>query len=116
MTTDNESKKDEKKVVRKIPDLPKLIVSGSPTHLCRTQIEKLTACTDIEKKFAINITMQMLLDGVTEGIIGKVLDNLENNEVVTVHASTLIHDFDGFSDDSLSNEMTKSRKNNELFG
>jgi len=108
LITDNESKKDEKNIERKIPDLPKLIVSGSPTHLCNTQIEKLTACDDIEKKFAISINMQMLLDGVTDLIVNKVLDNLNNNEVVTVHASTLIHDFDGFSDDSLTNEMTKS--------
>lgn len=101
--------KEEKIKVKQIPNLPKLIISGSPTHLCNTQIEKLSASEEIENKFAININLQMLIEGVTENIINKVLENLEQKDVVTVHASTLIHDFDGFSDDSLSNEMTKPK-------
>ncbi len=101
--------KEEKVKKPKVPNLPKLIISGSPTHLCNTQIEKLIASEEIEKKFAININMQMLLDGVTEEVVDKVINNLEQKDVVTVHASALIHDFDGFSDDSLSNEMTKSK-------
>ena len=99
--------KDEKTIKKNIPNLPKLILSGSPTHICNTQIEKLTASEEIENKFTINLNMQMLLDGVTEETIQKVLQNLEQKDVVTVHASNLIHDFDGFSDDSLDNEMTK---------
>lgn len=101
--------KEEQILNKRIPKLPKLIISGSPTHLCNTQIEKLTASEEIENKFAISINMQMLLDGVTEEIVDKVINNLEQKEVVTVHASTLIQDFDGFSDDSLSNEMTKPK-------
>ena len=101
--------KEEKISTPKIPNLPKLIISGSPTHLCNTQIEKLTVSEEIENKFAINLNMQMLLDGITEDVVNKVITNLEQKDIVTVHASTLIHDFDGFSDDSLSNEMTKSK-------
>lgn len=93
----------------KIPNLPKLIVSGSPTHLCRTQIEKLTASEEIENKFAISITMQMLMEGISEEVVNKVLNALENNNIVTIHASSLIQEFDGFSDDSLDNEMTKPK-------
>lgn len=102
-------RKEEQVTAKKIPVLPKLIISGSPTHLCNTQIEKLSACEDFENKFAINVTMQMLLEGVTEEIVNKVIENLSQKDIVTVHASNLIHDFDGFSDDSLTNEMTKSK-------
>ncbi len=105
---EEEKHKEEKKPV-KIPQLPKLIVSGSPTHLCRTQIEKLTASDEIENKFAISVNMQMLMEGISEDIVNKVLDALNNYDIVTVHASSLIQEFDGFSDDSLDNEMTKPK-------
>ena len=53
--------------------------------------------------------MQMLMEGISEEIVDKVIDALNNYDIVTVHASSLIQEFDGFSDDSLDNEMTKPK-------
>ena len=49
------------------------------------------------------------MEGISEDIVNKVLDALNNYDIVTVHASSLIQEFDGFSDDSLDNEMTKPK-------
>lgn len=105
---EEEKHKEEEKPI-KIPNLKKLIVSGSPTHLCRTQIEKLTASEEIENKFAISIDMKTLMEGINDDIVNKILTALDNNDIVTIHASSLIQEFDGFSDDSLDNELTKPK-------
>lgn len=96
-------------ISKKIPTLPKLIVSGSPTQLCSKQIEKLEASDEFENTYFINIDMPTLLAGVTEELVDRVADNLTGSNVVSVYASNLIDDFDGFSDDSQLAEMTKTK-------
>ena len=92
-----------------IPDLPKLILSGTGTQTTITQLQALDASEDYENTYFIELDMNTLLSGVKKELVERILNNLGENNIVTVNASNLIKDFDGFSDDSLNADMTKTK-------
>lgn len=96
-------------IQKTIPELPKLIISGSATQLTETQIKKLSDSDDFNNTYFINLDLKTILDGVNDELILRVLNNLGHNNIVIVNTSYLIKDFDGFSDDSLNAGLTKSK-------
>lgn len=52
--------------------------------------------------------MKTVLDGVMDELVERITSNLGSNNIVVVHTSDLIRDFDGFSEFSLNAELTKS--------
>lgn len=96
-------------ITKTIPELPKLIISGSATQLNAAQLDKLAKSDDIENTYFIDLDMKTVLDGVKEDLVNRVVNNLGQNNIVVVHTSNLIKDFDGFSEDSLKAELTKSK-------
>ncbi len=94
--------------VKTFPELPKLVISGSATQITANQIVKLEESDDFENLLVINLDMKTVLEGVREELVDRIVDNLGTNNIVTVHTSNLIRDFDGFSEDSLNAELTKS--------
>lgn len=96
-------------ITKTIPELPKLIISGSATQLNAAQIDKLAKSDDIENTYFIDLDMKTVLDGVNEELISRIVNNLGQSNIVVVHTSNLIKDFDGFSEDSLRAELTKSK-------
>ncbi len=101
-----ENEEEEKKY---IPDLPKLIISGTATHTTIDQLECLEESEAYENVFFEELDMQTVLGGVQETFVQKIVNKLAVNNIVVVHASDLIKNFDGFSDDSLNTDMTKSK-------
>lgn len=91
-----------------IPELPKFVVSGSATQITANQIDKLDESDEFENLLVISLDMKTVLEGVQEELVERVVNNLGNNNIVVVHTSNLIKNFDGFSEVSLSAELTKA--------
>lgn len=96
-------------ISKTIPELPKLIISGSATQMNSAQIKKLSDSDDFDNTYFINLDLKTILDGVTEELTNRIVSNLGQNNIVVVHTSDLVKDFDGFSDDCLNAGLTKSK-------
>ena len=88
-----ENEEEEKKY---IPDLPKLIISGTATHTTIDQLECLEESEAYENVFFEELDMQTVLGGVQETFVQKIVNKLAVNNIVVIHASDLIKNFDGF--------------------
>jgi len=91
-----------------IPKLPKLVISGSATQITAAQIKKLADDDEFENVYMINLDLQTVLKDVSADLVKRILDNLKDTNTVVVNTSYIIADFDGFSDDSINAELTKS--------
>lgn len=96
-------------VQKTIPELPKLIVSGSATQLTETQIKKLSDSDEFENTYFINLDLKTVIDEVKDELVTRIVNNLGHNNIVIVNTSYLIKDFDGFSDECLDAGLTKSK-------
>ena len=54
------------------------------------------------------IQKKWILGGVTEELVDRIAANLVNSNVVLVHTSNLLNNFDGFSEDTIKADLTKS--------
>jgi len=96
-------------VPKTIPELPKLIVSGSATIITEAQIKKLADSDDFENTYFINLDLKTILAGVSDELINRVVNNLGQKNIVVVNTSYLLKGFDGFSDDCLNAGLTKPK-------
>lgn len=101
-------------ITKTFPELPKLVISGSATQITANQIEKLEESDDFENLLVINLDIKTVLDGVNDDLVNRISNNLGQNNIVVVHTSNLVRDFDGFSEDSLNAELTKSNLANVI--
>lgn len=93
----------------KLPKLPKFIVSGSATHITANQIDKFEQSDDFEENsLFIELDMNIVLSGVQDDLVDRVVTNLGSDNIVLVHTSKLIKNFDGFSEDTIKADLTKS--------
>lgn len=92
-----------------LPKLPKFIVSGSATQITASQIDKLEQSDEFEENtLIIELDMKTVLSGVQEELVDRIVSNLGTNNIVLVHTSRLLKNFDGFSEDSIDADLTKS--------
>lgn len=93
----------------KLPKLPKFIVSGSATQITSSQIDKFEQSADYEENtLVIELGMDDILAGVKEDLVARIVSNLTGENVVMVHTSKLLNNFDGFSDDTMKADLSKS--------
>lgn len=93
----------------KLPILPKLIVSGTATQITAEQIQKLEQSDDYENVNFIPLEVRDILCGIDDELVSRIVTNLKSGVTVCVHTSHLITNFDGFSDESLTAELTKEK-------
>lgn len=92
-----------------LPKLPKFIVSGSATQITANQIDKLEQSDEFEENtLIIELDMKTVLSGVQEKLVERIVSNLRTDNIVLVHTSKLLKNFDGFSDDTIDADLTKS--------
>ena len=92
-----------------IPKLPKFIVSGSATQITANQIETLeNNCIYCEKTKIIELGVDDIINGVSEELVNKIVSNLEEIGTVLVHTSNLFKNFNGFDNDKINEDLTKS--------
>ena len=80
-----------------IPELPKLIISGSASQLAATQIKRLESDEDIENIYFIEVTPEQILNSDKEEIIEKAVKNLVKQNTVVIHTSELFKDPDAIT-------------------
>lgn len=96
-------------VKKTLPQLPKFIVSGSATQITANQIGRLAESDEFdENTLIISLDLMTVLGGVKEDLVERIVSNLAQNNIVVVHTSNLIKNFDGFSDESLRAQLTKA--------
>lgn len=100
--------KDESDIV-KTGKKPILIISGTATQITANQIQKLEQSDDCDNINFIALDVTQILDGVSDELVERIRNNLQNGINVCVHTSNLIANFDGFSDDSLDAELTREK-------
>ena len=76
-------------VQKKVPFLPKLILSGSKTSLTGLQIKKLEMDTDIGNTYFISLCLDDILGGVDDNLVDRIVTNLVKDYIVAVHVSDL---------------------------
>ncbi len=93
-----------------IPELPKLVISGSATDITAKQIQTFEAADDFdENSLVVKLDFENILSGVTDELVNRVVNNLGQNNIVIVHTSNVVGNFDGFSDTSLNAELTREK-------
>ncbi len=91
-----------------IPELPKLVISGSATEITAKQIRRLEECDEFENTLFIQPDLKSIISWNFEDLAERIINNLGQNNTVVVHTSDLITDFDGFSEELLEADLTKS--------
>ena len=76
-------------VQKKVPMLPKLILSGSATSTTALQIKKLQEDTDIENTYFISLHLDDILKEPDEALIERIASNLVKENIVAVHVCDL---------------------------
>lgn len=93
----------------KLPKLPKFIVSGSATRITANQIEKFEKSADYEENsLIIELDTKTIAAGVAQDMVDRIASNLTGGNIVLVHTSKLLINFDGFSGDTMDADLTKS--------
>lgn len=85
------------RISKSIPELPKLIVSGSASELAATQIRRLESDEDIENMYFIEITPEQILGSERDDIIERATRNLNHSNTVVIHTSSLFQDLDAMT-------------------
>lgn len=100
---------EEDNTPKVLPTLPKLVISGSATQITANQIERLEQSDDFDDNMlVISLDLPTILGGVKDNLVDRIVANLAQDNIVVVHTSNLIKNFDGFSDESLRAELTKA--------
>lgn len=100
---------DQEVLPVKLQTLPKFIVSGSATQITASQIEKFEQNEEYEENsLIIELDLSTVLSGVQETLVDRICSNLSGNNIVLIHTSKLLKNFDGFSDESMDSDLTKS--------
>lgn len=88
-------------VQKQVPNLPKLILSGSATSLTALQMQKLEMDTDIQNTYFVPLHLDDVLKAPDESLIERIVSNLVKDNIVAVHVCDL--------KEELSNESEKNR-------
>ena len=106
------------KTTKKVPKLPKLILSGSATTLSALQLQKLENEDDYSNKsYYLRLTLKDIINGVSDSLIRRVCENLVQDNIVVVHVSDILEEIktddaknllidEGITKEALSTKIT----------
>ncbi len=98
---------DETQSTYEIPNLPKLIISGSSTDLTACQIKRLKENDNIENTYFIDMKPENIFLNNYEEISERIVNNLVKNNTVILHSSTLTENMEELTSLLLEYELTK---------
>ena len=87
---------------------PRLIISGSATQINANQIEQLEKSYDYDI-VSIPLSEEMVLADISDDFVNDIVSKLNGNNTVLIHSSYLLDNFDGFSEESLKDELTRAK-------
>ncbi len=103
----------------KIPNLPKLILSGSATQITAKQIERLEQSDDFQNVYMISLKTDDIINNKQSVIIEKILDNLGKDNIILVHTSSIMDDYEnicGVPADENSSKSSFYQKITDFLG
>ena len=74
--------------------LPKLIIAGSATELCASQIKKLIESDEIENTYSVSLTEEEFINGITDETFERIKQQLVPNNIVIIHSSDICQNED----------------------
>ncbi len=95
--------KSENPVVKQIPVLPKLILSGSKNSITVSQINKLQLEDDIENTFFIDLKLDNILNNDYVEISNRIVENFGKDNIIVVHVN------------KIEEELSSDEKNEKLI-
>ncbi|MCD8025295.1 MAG: hypothetical protein LUE64_07155 [Candidatus Gastranaerophilales bacterium] len=100
---------ERESVLKQIPALPKLILSGSKTSITMAQIKKLSLEDDINNSYFIELCVDDILHQDIDSVSKRIVQNLGKNNIVVVHASKLDDEIEnnGGSEKLIDEGMTR---------
>jgi uncharacterized protein YgbK (DUF1537 family) len=97
-------------VTQTIKNLPRFVVSGSATEITESQIRMFEQSIDFDDySFCVTLDTETILQGVQEELVDRIVKHLGQNNIVVVHTSAVVKNFDGFSDTTLNAELTRDK-------
>lgn len=93
-------------IQKTIPRMPKLILSGSATELTASQIKKLANDDDTTSYF-VGLKTGTVLNGLSTEFTERILSNLKDDNIVCVHASSIIKELEEHPDILINASITK---------
>ncbi len=96
-------------IAKVIPELPKLIVSGSSTELTKNQIKKLADDDYFENTYFIELKLENILNQDFEEVAERASRNLIKDNIVVVHSSQLIENREELQNVLFQHELTKQK-------
>ena len=79
------SENEEINEIKKINNLPKLVIAGSATNLCANQVKKLIDSEEFENIYSVSLTVNDFIDGISDETYDRIKSSLSPNTVVVVH-------------------------------
>ena len=92
----------------KLPDIPKLILSGSANPVSIKQIERLEQSDDFLNLYVVSLKAEDIINNKQSVIVEKILDNLGKDNIILVHTSNIMDDYDNVCGFSSDDENSKS--------
>ncbi len=96
-------------LTKNIPNLPKLVISGSATELTATQIKTLEKENYFSNTHFIPLKIEDIMSGVNDEMVDKISSNLINTNIVCVHSSNIAINPDADGNALLLQGITKER-------
>ena len=96
-------------IAKVIPELPKLIVSGSSTELTASQIKKLADDDNFENTYFIELKLDNILKQDYEEVAERAARNLGKDNIVVIHSSNLIENPEELQNALFQHELTKHK-------
>lgn len=103
---DTELEQDDKLV---IPDLPKLIVSGSATDLTASQIKRLKENDNFENTYFIALKPENIFSDDYSETAQRIINNLVKDNTVIIHSSKLMENSEELNSFLIEHEYTKDK-------
>ena len=82
---------EKKDSLLSLKNLPKLVVAGSATELCASQVKKLIESEEIENTYSVSLTENDFINGISDDMLIRIKERLNPNTVVVIHASDICH-------------------------
>lgn len=96
-------------IQKTIPELPKLVISGSATDLTASQIKRLEEDDDFLNTYFVPLKIEDIMGGVTDEMVERICKNLGKSNIVTVHSSNIAINPDTDDNALLLQGITKER-------
>ena len=96
-------------ITKVMPELTKLIVSGSSTELTATQLKKLADDDYFEHTYFIELKLENILKQDFEELAERAARNLTKDHIVIIHSSNLVENPDELQNILFEHELTKHK-------